>query len=639
MGQITGNGTAVTGLGGAAGFGETAMDRADDGALRLDLSGVFEQGLFVAGTTWAATDVFLSTDGLLSFGAALVGFQTNPATLTTPFIAPFHADVDTRIDGEGAESGPVWIDVDTANDVVTFTWQEVGFYRRNASETNTFQLQLFDRGNGEFDIVLRYDHIGWVSGDLEGGWNGLGGTPAWIGAKLGSGPPTVLAASGNEAALLQLPQTVGNTGQLGLWVWQVRRDMPIPGDSGDDRLTGTAGNDTLYGGAGNDVMIGGAGGDLLDGGTGFDMADYSDAPSGLTVDLATPSANTGLAAGDSFVAVEGLTGSAFGDDLRGDGGPNLLDGGAGADVLSGRAGNDTLFGGTGDDTLDGGAGADRLEGGAGTDLASYEAATTAIRADLAQPTNNLNDAAGDQYLGIEGLIGSAYGDTLFGGAGDDTLDGGTGADRLDGGDGFDVASYANATAAIRADLSATFANTGEALGDVLLRVEGLIGTAFADDLRGDGGANRLWGGAGNDTLRGGAGNDTLEGGAGADSLEGGTGTDWASYANAPAAVLVDLTTRSLNTGDAAGDIYTLIIGVLGSGFNDTLRGGKSADLLAGGDGHDLLYGRAGIDQLFGGAGNDTLEGGAGADRLDGGRAWIGPAMPPQPNPSPPICPA
>jgi hypothetical protein len=42
------------------------------------------------------------------------------------------ADIDTRLDGEGTESGPIWVDIDPISDVVTITWQNVGFYRRNA---------------------------------------------------------------------------------------------------------------------------------------------------------------------------------------------------------------------------------------------------------------------------------------------------------------------------------------------------------------------------------------------------------------------------------------------------------------------------------------------------------------------------
>ena len=65
-----------------------------------------------------------------------------------------------------------------------------------------------------------------------------------------------------------------------------------------------------------------------------------------------------------------------GENLTGDGGPNLLTGGAEDDTLSGLAGNDTLVGGGGPDVLSGGADDDTLtwdpadvtvDGGTGTD--------------------------------------------------------------------------------------------------------------------------------------------------------------------------------------------------------------------------------------------------------------------------------
>jgi Ca2+-binding RTX toxin-like protein len=74
--------------------------------------------------------------------------------------------------------------------------------------------------------------------------------------------------------------------------------------------------------------------------------------------MASTSARTGEAQGDSFVGIEGLEGSVHADTLLGDSLGNLLLGGAGNDRLDGRAGNDTLQGGEGDDTLIGGAGND-----------------------------------------------------------------------------------------------------------------------------------------------------------------------------------------------------------------------------------------------------------------------------------------
>lgn len=59
---------------------------------------------------------------------------------------------------------------------------------------------------------------------------------------------------------------------------------------------------------------------------------------------------------------------------------------------------------------------------------------------------------------------------------------------------------------------------GEALGDVLIDIENLSGSVFADTLDGSAVANRLAGGAGNDALDGLAGNDHLIGGAGNDAF-------------------------------------------------------------------------------------------------------------------------
>lgn len=218
MGAITGNGQAQTGLGGAAGFGEILLGRSDDGAFAIDTSAVFENGFAIGGANFFPSALYVATDGFITFGAAPAsGYLAAPASLTTPFVAAFMADIDTRLDGEGRESGPIWVDIDGANDVVTITWADVGFYRRNADLTNTFQIQLFDRGAGGMDIVLRYDSILWTAGDVQGGWAGLGGVPATTALRMGSsGAITPLAGSGNEAALLALPST--------LWAIRAKRD-------------------------------------------------------------------------------------------------------------------------------------------------------------------------------------------------------------------------------------------------------------------------------------------------------------------------------------------------------------------------------------------------------------------------------
>src|SRR6476619_7662490 len=66
----------------------------------------------------------------------------------------------------------------------------------------------------------------------------------------------------------------------------------------------------------------------------------------------------------------------------------------------------------------------------------------------------------------------------------------------------------------------------------LTSVENLTGTAYDDQLTGDGGAN---------TINGDAGNDTLSYTGGFDALNGGSGTDTVSFSGFGSAVWVDLT--------------------------------------------------------------------------------------------------
>lgn len=84
------------------------------------------------------------------------------------------------------------------------------------------------------------------------------------------------------------------------------------------------------------------------------MAGYRNAASGVVVDLVATGNNTGEAAGDVLIAIEGIEGSAFADSLCGDAAGNTLVGNAGDDLLVGRDGSDTLDGGTGIDWLYGG---------------------------------------------------------------------------------------------------------------------------------------------------------------------------------------------------------------------------------------------------------------------------------------------
>lgn len=145
-------------------------------------------------------------------------------------------------------------------------------------------------------------------------------------------------------------------------------DNHLSGGQNVDYIFGRRGDDTLDGGVGDDVLFGGHGADHLNGGSNRDRAQYSESPDAVTVDLQTPSANTGEAAGDTFRSIEDLAGSHYGDSLSGNSSSNRLFGRAGNDTLIGRGGQDYLNGGAGNDLLAGGRGNDILRGGGGSDV-------------------------------------------------------------------------------------------------------------------------------------------------------------------------------------------------------------------------------------------------------------------------------
>ena len=126
-------------------------------------------------------------------------------------------------------------------------------------------------------------------------------------------------------------------------------------------------NGTIFGGAGTDVFILGAGEEVINGGEGTDYVDFRQS-NGVRIAPDDSFDNTGLAAGDSFVFIEGVYGSQKRADLIVGGiEDNSLVGGGGNDTLNGGAGLDSLFGGSGVDQINGGDGGDFLDGGLGKD--------------------------------------------------------------------------------------------------------------------------------------------------------------------------------------------------------------------------------------------------------------------------------
>jgi Ca2+-binding RTX toxin-like protein len=112
----------------------------------------------------------------------------------------------------------------------------------------------------------------------------------------------------------------------------------LVGGTGSEVLLGLAGNDQLFGGqGGDDVFDGGAGADLIDGGIGFDTLVFWSATAGVAMSLITGGTG-GDAAGDVYVSIENIYGTAFDDFLEGNDLPNTFLGGGGDNVIRGLGG-------------------------------------------------------------------------------------------------------------------------------------------------------------------------------------------------------------------------------------------------------------------------------------------------------------
>ena len=118
------------------------------------------------------------------------------------------------------------------------------------------------------------------------------------------------------------------------------------------------------------------------------------------------------------------------------------------------------------------------------------------------------------HRGNDQASSGAGNDALKGGAGNDTLNGGPGADRIIGGTGQDTASYAGSSAGVSVNLFTGVAAGGDADGDTLACIEGIIGSGAADTLTGNSRNNALTGAGGDDVLAGGLGNDAFKYGPG-----------------------------------------------------------------------------------------------------------------------------
>jgi Ca2+-binding RTX toxin-like protein len=418
----------------------------------------------------------------------------------------------------------------------------------------------------------------------------------------------------------------------------------LAGDSLGNVLRGGRGDDNLAGNLGDDTLEGGFGDDVIDGGLGTDTLVYTNATSGVFVNLETNntiSFDTTLGQ-DTLNGVENVIAGGFNDVLTGDfadnrlvglAGGDTLTGGRGADTLDGGEGIDSLGGGDGDDWLIGGGGADSMDAGAGLDVIELRAGDSPM--DGAVTLMDRIKGFGDDLLLFRGGVTPTAANFIeedLGAAGArpralELYAQGYEYIAIQVGAQVQVFAPRIGVSVLLDNYSTSFlslinirneppvrAPSGPAtMGDDLLTGAGndtLDGLTGADTIVEASGTNYLRGGEGNDSIVGGSGFDDINGNMGNDTCASGGGDDWV-VGGKDNDSLVGSAGANLVYGNLGADTCD------GGAGNDVVRGGQDADVLNGGEGDDYVSGDRGDDTVTGGAGADIFHsfGEAGVDLI------------------------
>ena len=495
----------------------------------------------------------------------------------------------------------------------------------------------------------------------------------------GSGKDTADYKTSNEGVTIFLGGSASGGHATGDTLTSIEN---LSGSSLNDKLYGDSGDNVLLGQKGDDIFWGGDGNDVIDGGLGFDILNFwrsgYTAESALLVDMAAGTISGAGSLGDTYISIEGYTGTVFNDTMSGDDGSNYLAGAEGDDTLIGLGGADYLHGGSGDDVVDGGAGDDYITssagssimdggagndlivsgsgldvitGGTGSDVFKFDALWTNFEANVgivAGTRKIITDfVSGEDLLDLSGVVppqsdSHDFPYTFIGTAAFTPGEQGEIRFEYENGNtiiysdqtGNGIANFAIELTGIHVltaddfepsmfawvDIGPDGDNTlrGTTGSDTIYGGGGndyMIGDRGNDTLYGESGNDQLFGEEGNDTLYGGSGDDILYGDIGSDVYHGGSGIDLAGFGYYDYALRANAFIVDMELGTAT-DVTSGEINSFTGIENVSTSDGD--DTIIGNDGDNVIKSYGGNDTINGGGGDDEIQSGSGDDIVNGG---------------------
>ncbi|XP_041268181.1 sushi, nidogen and EGF-like domain-containing protein 1 [Onychostruthus taczanowskii] len=189
----------------------------------------------------AHRSLYVNNNGVVSFGTMVPEFTPQPFPLPghRPFVAPYWADVDTRVGGDVfyRQSRDPQLLARLAQDLApavppgdpppqptwafVATWDRVAYFGTASDKVNTFQAVLASDGVTCF-VLLNYGDLQWTTGIANQGdpHTGLGGIPAQAGFNSGD-DVHYYNVPGSRTPAVQSLSHRSNLGVPGRWAFRV----------------------------------------------------------------------------------------------------------------------------------------------------------------------------------------------------------------------------------------------------------------------------------------------------------------------------------------------------------------------------------------------------------------------------------